>query len=263
MPRLVLLLCLAIHAAAALADEPTPVLDVPRLAVAPAMTAASDDPAWAAAAVIPALGVSRKDAKDGVAPDPVPTEVRLGWDAQFLYIRFRCTDGEIYTPVSGRDAQLYRGDVAEVFLDVVGDGLCTVELQVNPRGDLFDQLILLTAPMRSQPSGLLVGEVMSRDLWTDIGWNLDGLRTSAVVLPDGSGWIADLAIPAKAALRRLGLKTYGPMELRINLMRYEWPAPAVADGKRDLLAMNWSTVQFGCPHISPSRKGTLRLVEAK
>lgn len=258
MRILLLIACALAQASAALIDEPTPVLQVPRLAVAPALTAAADDAAWAAAAVIPALGLSRRE--EGDARKAAPTEVRVGWDAKNLYVRFICTDSELFTPVRGRDAELYRGDAAEVFFDAVGDGLATYELQVSPKGDLFDQTILLTAPMRNQPDGLLEFDLRVRDLWMDASWNLEGLRTAAQAKADGTGWIVDFAIPAASALRRLGRTEYAPMDLRVNLLRYEYPV-AAEGSKRELLSMNWSTVTLGCPHVSPARKGTLRLVD--
>ena len=144
----------------------------------------------------------------------------------------------------------------KVFLDVVGDGAAIIELQFSPGGDAFDQVILLTRPLSSQEDGLMSADLRNRDLWMDRSWNMEGLRW--VARRSDSGWMVDAAIPAASALRRLGHGTWRPLAIRANLLRYEWMP--VGTG-RDLLAMNWSTVQYGCPHLSPARMGTLRLVD--
>jgi hypothetical protein len=230
-----------------------PSIEVPRLTVAPLITADEQDQAWNVAAVIPGLSLSRRSPPQ--AHPIVSTTVRLGWDPAFLYLRFICADEEVFQPVQGRDAELYRGDAVEVFLDVVGDGAAVVELQFSPGGDAFDQMILLTAPLRSNPDGTMPGDLINRDMWTDRSWNMEGLRWAAK--RSLGGWTVDATIPAVSALRRLGIKTWKPMPLRCNLLRYDWLPTKTG---RDLLAMNWSTVQYGCPHISPARMGTLRLL---
>lgn len=236
-----------------------PELAVPRLALAPRLDGDPVDPAWAAAARIPALGLSRRD---GGEPRPAPpTSVQIGWDAGFLYVRFTSLGREIYQPVTGHDADLYKGDVVELFLDVVGDAAATVELQVAPSGDTLDQLILITAPPRHRADCVLEGAVIDRDLWFWREWSLEGLRTATKARADGGGWITDIGIPAASALRRLGLKEWRAMAVRANFLRYDWPA--AADGSRDLLALDWSTVMRGCPHISPSRLGRLVLTDGK
>ena len=115
------------------------------------------------------------------------TEIRLRWDPQFLYVRFSCADDDIYAPFDGYDQPIYKGDVAEVFLDPVGDGRQYIELELSPRGDVFRQLYLLTAEPASDPDGLLRDEVVERDLWRVPGWDLPGLRTRARACRLGSG----------------------------------------------------------------------------
>ena len=234
----------------------TPSIRVPYAAVRPALTAASDDPAWAAAVVIPALGPSIKERT--AAPVLQATTVRLLWDAEALYIRFDALDNDIHLPFTAHDADLYKGDVAEVFLDVVGDARAYVELQVSPGNATLDQNILVTAATpRSDPEGRLVGEIRDRDLWFDRSYTMEGLRTAAAIRPEG--WTVELAIPAKTALRRLGAHEWAAgQHLRANLLRYDWPLKA--DGTRELIAMNWAPVIDGCPHLSPQAMGYLELV---
>ncbi len=230
---------------------------VPQAVVRPSLTAAFDDPAWTSAVVIPALGPSVKERT--ALPALQATTVRLLWDADTLYVRFDAVDNEIHLPpVVAHDADLYKGDVAEVFLDVVGDARTYVELQVTPGNVTLDQNILVTAAQpRSDPEGRLVGEIRERDLWFDRSYTMEGLRTAAAIRPDG--WTVELAIPAKSALRRLGAKQFtAGQQLRANLLRYDWLLKA--DGTRDLIAMNWAPVIDGCPHLSPQAMGHLELV---
>lgn len=235
--------------------RPLPAIDVPRALVAPAMAARLDDPAWQRAAVIAGLTVSR----GGEAGDArrLPTEARLMWDHQFLYIRFICEDNDIYAPH-------FKGDVVEVFLDVKGDSMQYIELQVNPNGELYDSLFLLTAPPQSHADGRLIRQVLQRDGWDNPAWNLPGLRVGTGRFgeePGKSGWIVDIALPAEALLRRLGKKAWEPMDIRSHLLRYDWQPAAGPGSPRQLVAMNWSPVLHGCPHISPRAMGCLRLVD--
>lgn len=216
---------------------------VPRTAAPPQMKAAPDEAIWDRAALIPHLTMSR--GTDATGLQPLPTSVRLLWDAQYLYLRFRCTDTEIYTPITGRDAELYKGDVVEVFLDPVGDARWYIELQVNPRGDIFDQMFSITTQPRSNAQGRLLDEVLARDWWPNLSWTLDGLRVATQVLPSQNQpkeWIADIAIPAAPLLRRLGKSQFEPMDLRAHFMRYDWAPPLSETQKRRLVAMNWATV---------------------
>ena len=236
-----------------LLPAPPPVLDVPRASVPPSL---DSDAGWSRAAVVPRLAVSLGDGGRGLSAKA--TEVRLLWDERDLYVRFVCADDDLYLPVMGRDAELYRGDVAEVFLDPVGDGRQVFEIEGNAAGDLFDQLIAVTAPkMESRPDGRLLDRVVERDFWAVPEWNMEGLRWAG--RRTSQGWTVAFAIPARAALRRLGRDRFAPGDaLRAHLMRYDYGAGE----PRRLLAMNWAPVQYGCPHISPAAMGTLRLLPA-
>jgi len=243
-----------------------PALDVPRAGVAPRVDANPGDPAWAFAAVIPALSMSLGPDAEGLSP--VPTEVRLLWDADCLYVRFLCEDDEAYSPHDRRDAPHHEGDVVELFLDPVGDGRQYVELQVSPRNQVLDQLIFVTADPACLEDGRLTDEIALRDWWAHIEWDMPGLRTATGRLARGAdGWIADIAVPAFPLLRRLGLSSFQPMNLRAHVMRYDRPRLSSQDAgaqtpARAFIAMNWAPVAYGCPHISPAAMGTLRLVEA-
>lgn len=241
-----------------------PVFEIRRAVLAPQVSAALDDPAWKNAAKLDALGLALGDGSKGLAP--LPTQVLAQWDEKFLYVRFVCADSEVYTPFSKRDEAIYQGDCAEVFLDCVGDGRQSIELELAPNGAVFDQQILLSTEARSDENLVLVPEVVERDFWTNLSWNMIALKSATSV--SKAGWIADFALPAEEVLHRRGLKSFSPMTLRANFLRYNW-APDNTDAwgikdatgqKRRLNAHNWAPVKHGSPHISPAAMGFLRLV---
>lgn len=240
-------------------------MQVPRTTLTPRVDASSDDPAWKTAAVISSLELSRgADAKLKAAP----TSVRLLWDAKFFYLRFECADEEPFAPFMGRDQTHYNGDVVEVFLDPVGDARQYIELQVTPKNQIFDQLFLLTCEARSDERRVLMPEIWARDVWTNLVWNMEGFQTATAILRDENkaiGWRADLAIPAAPLLQRLGKSEFGPMTMRLNVLRYDWlqsPQGSTTDKtSRQLVAMNWSPVQYGMPHMSPQAMGFITFKE--
>ncbi len=238
---------------------PRPRLEVPHAATAPLLTAVMDDPAWAHA-VRAALAPSLATAPVAVPP---ATAALLLWDADRLYIRFLCRDDDIRLPVSGHDADLYRGDVVEVFLDPLGDQRQTMELQVNAANDTLDALWLCTGVPVHDQQLMMDDAVAARDVWDFRSWDWPGLMTAAAPWRDGEsrvGWIVDIAIPAQATLRRLGTANFrAGLELRANLIRYD--GYSTTDGAETLLSLDWSPVMHGNPHRSPAAMGTLVLSE--
>ncbi len=238
-----------------------PSLAVPYAVATPVLEAGRDDASWNSAAVIQNLPLSLEPESKELKP--FPTEVRLLWNEKFLYVRFICWGGDSYSPFDGRDAPHYLGDVVEIFLDPKGDSRQYFELQVSPRNSVFDQTILLTSEPWSDKYLRLVDEVRLRDFWAFPIWNMEGLRTATSRLQTNgaeSGWIADLAIPAKATLKRLGLQSFEPMMLRANLLRYDWVKTNDPKQPRRLVSMNWSPVLYGNPHTSPRAMGYLKLM---
>jgi hypothetical protein len=241
-----------------LAAAERPELHIPHTATPPQIDGRLDDAAWSGAGVIaalqPALGVARP-----AAMDRVPTEIRLLWDEQALYVAFRCTDDEVYA--SGtieHDGNVYMDDVCEIFVDPKGDGRQWIEIQVNPLNQTLDLISLCVGDATCQPNGRLVS---TTDLFAIRGWEATGLRTASGRLREGDnevGWTVEMAIPASALTKRLGTTTLSAGQMRGNLMRYDHP-PKPGKSERSLLHMNWSPVVSGCPHISPAAMGTLIL----
>lgn len=253
MPRLHSLLL----ASALLAAQDPPALQVPHAATPPPLAAAAMPAGvWSTAALVPALtqSINRDRVMEKILP---ATQVRLLWDASALYIRFDCADHDLYLPFAKHDADLYLGDVCEVFLDPAADARQWFEVQVAANNATLDLNTVLTADPRSDADGKLLGAVLDHDWWLSRDYEMAGLQTAASRRADG--WTVEVAIPAKAAARRLGTSSWtAGMKLHANLMRYDWSPPG-ADGKRTLLPMNWAPVIDGCPHISPQAMGVLEL----
>jgi hypothetical protein len=249
-------LLISLTAGAVLAAAEPPSLAVPFAAAPPPLAATADAAGWSSAALVPSLGPSINPSRT-VAPVLLPTEIRLLWDADTLYVRYDCTDAVVYTPFAKHDDPLYQGDACETFIDAVGDARQWFEVQVASNGATFDSNAVLTGEPRSDDNRKLTAETCNRELWSWTGYDLEGLRAAGATR--AGGWTATLAIPATAINRRLGSVAFtAGQTLHANLLRYDWSEPG-ADGKRALTAMNWAPVIDGCPHISPKAMGTLLL----
>ena len=252
--------CLLIAQAVPFDSIQATTIDLPRLVVPEATTlprvdGAPTDQAWTSAAVIPALGPAIKtDA--GTLPTP-STRVCVLWSPKYLYIRFICEGTSIYAPYPGSSPSLYLGDVAEVFLDPVGDARQWYEIEISPHGGLLEKNWLMTDVPIVDEDRALRPQSFSQ-LWGDTGFSIKGLVSAAQITSEG--WIADLAIPAEIILRRSGGHTLAPTILRANFIRYQWP---IVHGKRLMIPLNWSPVRQGCPHISPGAMGYLELRAAQ
>ncbi|MCP5110550.1 MAG: carbohydrate binding family 9 domain-containing protein, partial [bacterium] len=129
--------------------------------------------AWQEAAPIGAF--TQREPKSGVPPTE-PTEVRVLYDENFLYIGIRCFDSRPESTLAtqmGRDAELDRDDRVEILIDSFRDGRNAYYFATNPAGALVDGRIT-----ESQEPGLD---------W-DAVWDL---RTQT----DNRGWTAEFQIP--------------------------------------------------------------------
>ncbi len=73
-------------------------------------------------------------------------------------------DDGVVASIFGRDAELWREDVVEIFLQPE-EGDVYYEFEASPNGSLFDARVTFPGPTR---------ETMS----VDLGWNLPGLRSA-------------------------------------------------------------------------------------
>jgi len=171
--------------------------------------------------------VLRDTVKD--SPALQPTAVKVAWDSTDLRVLFEMTDSHIQATQTKRDGPLWEEEVAEVFLDPVGDLESYFEIEVNLLNTVVDLVI------RKNRSGMT----------KDLAWDCDGLRTAATRQP--KGWCAELSLPLRsiaAELPRVGTRW------RVNFCRIDRP-PVV---ERELTA--WSPT--GRPNFhTPERFGWL------
>lgn len=166
----------------------TPRVVVPRVAPA-ALSADPAAPPWAEAAQ-----VELRDVVTGDAPRQA-TRVSLAWTGPALLLLFEAEDRRVASPFTAHDAPLHEAEVCEVFLAPYGHGRVYYEVQVSPRGVLFDAVVLNRRDGLGAP----------RDQDTLTGWDPPGIRAAVAV--DGRldpsedaarSWCAALEIPLAA-----------------------------------------------------------------
>jgi hypothetical protein len=175
-------------------------------------------------------------------PKEPRTEAKLLWDEKHLYVFFKAADRDVWAKVTERDdPKLWTEQAFELYLDADGNGATYVELQVNPRGAVFDAYL----PRK--------GQVQS-------DWQ-SGLKARAVV--DGTlddrkdedqGWQVELALPWPAVRGRDTAELRLPPRVgdawRANLYRTDRPR------KGALQAWAWSPPRRPSFHVL-DRFGTL------
>ncbi len=70
-----------------------------------------------------------------------PTLAKLAYDAENLYVGFRCQETDMETLVckaAGRDSAVYDDDSVEIFLDTALDSTHYYQYVINPHGEIFD-----------------------------------------------------------------------------------------------------------------------------
>lgn len=109
--------------------------EYPVPAVAPVIAIDGDagDPGWREAAWSPRFVTAK-----GGREVPGQARAKLAWDRDNLYVLVEVVDPAVFSPYSGRDDPLWKADVVEIFIDADRNRRGYVELQVNPRGAIFD-----------------------------------------------------------------------------------------------------------------------------
>ena len=73
-----------------------------------------------------------------------PTEVRMLWDDDNLYVLFVATDPDVWSNLSQRDDPLWNEEVVEIFFDPTGQGEKYGEIEVNSLNTIVDLLVTRT-----------------------------------------------------------------------------------------------------------------------
>ncbi len=93
-----------------------------------------DEAAWQAADVITNFyAYSPKN-----ATNLSPTEARILWDSENLYVAFSCADADIWSYTNKPDGELWHGDVVEFLVKPDHDSLVYYEFVIAPNGTLYD-----------------------------------------------------------------------------------------------------------------------------
>ncbi len=98
-----------------------------------------DEAAWQSAQIIDEFFAYQS----GGSPAAADTTAKILWDDHAIYLGFEMQDADIRPASvtanqSGRDAQLYRGDVIELFVRESRDSPKYFEFEWSPDGDAFD-----------------------------------------------------------------------------------------------------------------------------
>jgi hypothetical protein len=174
---------------------------------------------------------SLRDTVTDAAPQQA-TAVKVAWDAAELRVLFEMTDSHIVGTQTKRDGPLWEEEVAEVFLDPVGDLESYYEFEVNPLNTVLDLVA------RKSRSGYV----------KDFGWQCEGWRTATS--RQAAGWYVEMAFPFR------GVTAEPPQpgaRWRINFYRIDRPPGA----PRELSA--WSPTHRENFH-TPERFGFLEFV---
>jgi hypothetical protein len=191
-----------------------------------------DEPAWAEAAI--ADSFIQAEPRQG-EPASEPTEVRVLFDHQFLYIGVKCADSfgaqDLRVRDLRRDFDEATDDFFGVAIDGVRDGRSALVFRVNPLGALRDQ--------QTVDGGLV-------DLEFDAVWTARTARGNG-------GWTAEIAIPWETLRYREGMTTWGinfqRVSRRINENSGWSPWPRVVTPYR----MDYAGLLTGIEPPPPSR----------
>lgn len=218
-----------------------PLAAVPRLAVhqtarSPRLDGVLDEPAWRLAKT---SGPFVETRNGGAAA--VHASAQLLWDTKHLYVGVEVHDAWLRASDRTHDAHLWEQDCVELMLDPDGDGEDYFEIQVSPRGVVFDTRY--DARRVPTPFGHL-------------DWDsrvLVGVSTRGAIddLEADTGYTVEIAIPWQAfsLARRAGRPPAIGEQWRANLYVMDL-------GKKRQRAAAWSALGTGDFHV-PSRFGIL------
>lgn len=97
----------------------------------------ADEPGWEKAELLERFQTS------GPHPQPAKahTEARLLWSDDALYASFFCGNDAIRAVGEERDGEVWTGDAAEIFLAPGGGDMPYFEIDINPKGVIYDNRI--------------------------------------------------------------------------------------------------------------------------
>ncbi len=176
------------------------------------------------------------------------TEARILWDDKYLYVLFTADDDDVWAQVkTPDDLKMWTEQVFEVYLDADGSGAEYIELQVNPRGVIFDAYLPRPGQVQADWSSGMIAKVLVRGTLNKRG-------------DKDQGWQAELAIPLAAVQGRSKAALTLPPSVgqvwRANLFTTDRPATGA------LKAWAWSPPRRPTFH-APDRFGELVFADAQ
>ncbi|MCE9589798.1 MAG: carbohydrate-binding family 9-like protein [Planctomycetes bacterium] len=180
--------------AEAIAKFPPPTLVCPRVADGSVkLDGDLGEAAWRDAPV----AVIARDSRTG-SPSKTEARVKAVWDSNYLYFAFDLDDKQVAATLTKHDDDLWKEDVAEVFLDANNDEASYIELEVNALGTTYDGSI---ADYRPESQWRI--DRLNFDIDATIHtFRAHGLKTGIKVDgkindPEGDdrGWTCEIAIP--------------------------------------------------------------------
>jgi hypothetical protein len=180
------------------------------------------------------------------------TWVKAFMTEEHLVIAARMDDEHIWGTLEERDAETWKQEVLEFFVDTDGDGKDYMELQITPNGTIFDARF---------PTRLGTGEGSREDqIAAAKKWNAEGLKSATHVEgtlnDDGDKdefWSVEMTIPLESIP---GLGEESPKtndEWAMNFYRFDRPKEGTT------WAYAWSTLPRGDFH-QVDKFGTARIM---
>ena len=223
-------------AASERSGDSLPRLVVVRTSRSPRLDGSLRDPVWGFAHATRPFVETRRGGRA-----PLRATARLLWDDRYLFVGVDVDDSLLLASDTERDAHLWEQDCVELMIDPDGDGKSYFEIQVSPRGVVFDTRY--DSRRAPKPFGHIDWDSRSRVGVSPRG-NLDDREGDA-------GYTVEIAIPWQA---------FSPDGQRFSppAIGDEWRANFyVMDRTRDRQqAAAWSPVGTGDFHV-PRRFGIL------
>ena len=164
-----------------------------------AIDGSADEAAWQQAAAVSLWDVRYIDDPQ---PHTYPTEARMLWDEENLYIFFLATDPDVWSTLPDRDDPLWDEEVVEIFFDPMGEALDYAEIEVNSRNTIVDLLVTRTPKRKSffewSPQlecAVQVGGTLNDPGDEDQYWSMELAMPWEALVTDISDVVGDRSLP--------------------------------------------------------------------
>lgn len=173
-------------------------------------------------------------------------EAQALYDANHLYVGFKVRDEDLISPHTRADDHLWEKDAVEIMVDPDGDSRNYFEIQVSPRGVVFDTRY--DTPRKPQPFG-------------DLAWSSQAVAKVALdgTLDDDEddrGYVVEIALSWKAFVA--GSQPIPPPAAGDIWRMNFYVMDSTASGQR---AVGWSPPLVGDFHV-PKRFGRVAFTRA-